>query len=159
MSTSKQVSEVLREWAEVFMARSMRETIKFWKDSELTMPQMSTLMRLHHGSACGVSEVGSLLGVTNAAASQMVEKLVQQGLVERSEDPNDRRAKQLTLTPKGRALIQKGLEARRRWLEELITALTPEQQKIIITALPHLTEAARKLETRNLERQPQASAN
>jgi len=149
MSLSKQFGEAVREWAEVFGRRSMREALRFWRESELTMPQVSTLMRLHHEGACGISEVGSHLGVTNAAASQMVEKLVQQGLLERAEDPRDRRAKQLTLTPKGRALIQTGLEARRRWLEELSTALTPEQQKAVIAVLPYLTQAARELEPRS----------
>jgi len=128
------------------MSRSMRATIQFWKDSGLSMPQISTMMRLNYQGPCGVSDVGSHLGVTNAAASQMVEKLVQQGLLERAEDPNDRRAKQLTLTSKGQALIHESVAARRRWLEELMIALTPEQQKAIITALPHLTEAARQLE-------------
>lgn len=148
MPPADQFTAVLREWAEVFMNRSMRDSIQVWKDSGISMPQITTLMRLHYHGACGISEVGSHLGVTNAAASQMVEKLVQQGLLERAEDPDDRRAKQLTLTPKGRALIQKSLEARRRWLEELVTALTPEQQKAVITTLPYLTRAARRLEPR-----------
>jgi len=46
------------------------------------------------------------------AAGQMVERLVQQGFLERTEDPYDRRTKQLTLTAKGRALAQKSIEAR-----------------------------------------------
>jgi len=146
MPPADQFTAVLHEWAEVFMNRSMRDSIQVWKDSGLPMPQITTLMRLHYHGACGISEVGANLGVTNAAASQMVDKLVQLGFLERAEDPNDRRAKQLTLTPKGRALVQKSLEARRRWLEGLVAALTPEQQKAIITALPYLTEAARKLE-------------
>lgn len=147
MSPSRQFAQVLREWADVFMSRSMRETIQFWKDLGLSMPQISTMMRLNYQGPCGVSDVGSHLGVTNAAASQMVEKLVQQGLLERAEDPNDRRARQLTLTPRGRALIEKGLEARRRWLEELGQWLTSEQQKAVIVALPYLTEAVRRLDS------------
>ncbi len=147
MSPSRQFAQVLREWADVFMSRSMRETIQFWKDLGLSMPQISTMMRLNYQGPCGVSDVGSHLGVTNAAASQMVEKLVQQGLLERAEDPNDRRARQLTLTPRGRALIEKGLEARRRWLEELGQWLTSEQQKAVVVALPYLTEAVRRLDS------------
>ena len=146
MSLSKQFAEAVREWAEVFGRRSMREALQFWRKSELTMPQVSTLMRLHHEGTCGVSEVGSHLGVTNAAASQMVEKLVQQGLLERAEDPHDRRAKQLTLTPKGRALIQKGAAAHHRWMDDLPRVLTSEQQAAIAAALDCLTEAARNLE-------------
>lgn len=146
MSVSKQFTAALRDWGDVFMRRSMRETIQFWKESGLSMPQISTLMHLHHQGACGVSEVGAQLGVSNAAASQLVHKLVQLGLLARAEAEHDRRAKHLTLTPKGVAFLQKGMDARRRWLEDLAAALTPEQQKAVSAALPYLTEAARKLE-------------
>jgi DNA-binding MarR family transcriptional regulator len=146
MSVSKQFTTALRDWSDVFMRRSMRETIQFWKESALSMPQISTLMHLRHHGACGVSEVGAQLGVSNAAASQMVDKLVHLGLLARAEAEHDRRAKHLTLTPKGETFLQKGIEARRRWLENLADALTPEQQRAVSQALPYLTEAARKLE-------------
>jgi len=101
----RKFSEVLHEWVEVFMHRSMRDSMLFWKESGLSFPQISTLMRLHYRGACGVSDVGGHLGVTLPAASQMVDKLAQQGLLERAEDPHDRRAKQLTLTTKGTAVL------------------------------------------------------
>ena len=137
---------VLRDWSETFMRRSMRDFVQFSKDSGLTLPQMSTLFHLHHGSSCGVSDVGELLGVTNAAASQMVDRLVQYELIERSEDPVDRRVKQLRLTKKGRAIVRESIEARRRWMAKLTNALTPDEQVSIITALTILTNAAHDLE-------------
>ena len=54
-----------------------------------------------------------------------------------------RRAKRLALTPKGRTLIETGIEARSRWVEGLTDALTPEQQSLTISVLTLLTEAAR----------------
>ena len=137
---------VLRDWSETFMRRSMRDFVQFSKDSGLTLPQMSTLFHLHHGSTCGVSDVGELLGVTNAAASQMVDRLVQYELIERTEDPVDRRMKQLKLTFKGRAIVQESIEARKRWMAKLTTAITPDEQVSIITALTILTNAAHDLE-------------
>jgi DNA-binding MarR family transcriptional regulator len=47
------------------------------------------------------------------------------------------------LTPKGRTLIERGIEARSQWVEGLTEALTPEQQSLTISALTLLTEAAR----------------
>jgi hypothetical protein len=41
-------------------------------------------------------------------------------------------------------LIQKGIEARGKWIESLADSLTPEQQDMIISALTLLTEAARQ---------------
>ena len=146
MSVNQQLSAALREWAELFMRRSMRDFIHFIKENGLSTTQLNTLMRLYYHDACPVSEIGDHLGITNAATSQMVQRLVEQGLLARTEDPSDRRVKQLTLTAEGRALIDQGIEARRRWLEDLTTALPAEQQTNIITALADLTNAARRLD-------------
>jgi DNA-binding MarR family transcriptional regulator len=48
-----------------------------------------------------IGEVGELLGVTKQAAAKVVASLVDEGLVERREDPGDRRAAVLGLTPDG----------------------------------------------------------
>jgi DNA-binding MarR family transcriptional regulator len=138
------LTEGIREWSEVFMHRSMRDFKRFMDATGLSFSQINILMRLFHGGSAGVSEIGGQLGVTNAAASQAVDRLVQLGLIERTEDPEDRRAKRLALTQKGRALIEKGVEVRSQWIEGLTDALTPEQQNMIISALTLLTEAAHK---------------
>jgi len=116
MTIPDQFTQVMRDWSEVFMRRSMHDFIQFSKDSGLSMGQTSALFHLHHGSSCGVSDIGELLGVTNAGASQMVDRLVRMDLIERSEDPADRRAKQLQLTAKGRLIVKESIEARRRWM-------------------------------------------
>jgi DNA-binding MarR family transcriptional regulator len=146
MQTSKQLSEVIREWAEVFMHRSGRDFKCFMDDTGLSFSQINVLMRLVHEGKGGVSKIGEEMGVTNAAASQAIDRLVQMGLVKRTEDPDDRRAKRLALTPKGRALIEEGINARSKWVEGLTDALTPNQQDMIISALTLLTNAARKME-------------
>ena len=143
MPTTKALTEVIREWSEVFMHRSMRDFRKFMDETGLSFSQINILMRLLHGGNAGVSEIGDQLGVTNAGASQAVDRLVQLDLIERTEDPSDRRAKKLALTPKGRALIERGIEIRSQWVEGITEALTPKQQAMIISALTLLTAAAR----------------
>lgn len=128
------------------MRRSMCDFIRFIKETGLSMTQLNTLMRLYHTGSCDISTVSDYLGITNAATSQMVQRLVEQGLLERTEDPHDRRVKQLALTTAGQSLVDQGIEARRRWLEELTTALTPEQQANIVTALADLTQAVRTID-------------
>jgi DNA-binding MarR family transcriptional regulator len=146
MTISDQFNQVLRDWSETFMRRSMHDFVRFSKASGLSMTQFNTLFRLHHAGICGVTEVGDHLGVTNAAASQMVERLVQQGLIERTEDPSDRRVRQLSLTEKGRRLVLDSIEARRRWMEQLTDVLDAEELAQIIQALTILTRSARSLE-------------
>ena len=145
MLPTKPLTEVIHEWSEVFMQRSMRDFHRFMDTTGLSFSQISILMRLAHHGSTSVSEVGEQLGVTNAASSQAVDRLVEMGLIERAEDPKDRRTKRLTLTQKGQATIEKGIEARGSWIEGLTKELDPQQQNLIISAVTFLTEAARKL--------------
>jgi len=144
MPTAEQFTLVLHDWSEVFMHRSMRDFKRFMDDSGLYPTQINALMRLYYSGKCGISDIGEHLKVTNAAASQMVERMVQLGLFTRSEDVGDRRVKQIALTPRGRALVEAGVEARCSWMEELTTAFTPKEQESIIEALTLLTHAARE---------------
>jgi DNA-binding MarR family transcriptional regulator len=143
--SSEPFTDILRRWAEVFMHRSMRDFHQFTRESGLSMSQLNALFHIYHAGACGVSEIGEHLGVTNAASSQMIDRMVQLELLQRTEDPLDRRNKCLALTDKGRAVIAESIEARRRWLQDLTTTLTPIQQEAIAEALTTLTQAAQQL--------------
>ena len=110
------------------------------------MPQFSIMMQLHHKGACGMSEVSERFEITPAAASQLVDKLVQSGFIKREEDSNDRRAKVLDITDKGRELIQRGIEERYRWVDQLVEKLTAEQKAKVSEALVLLTEAAQEID-------------
>jgi DNA-binding MarR family transcriptional regulator len=135
----------LRSWIDLFMHRSMRNFIRFSKDRGLSMSQIGALFHIRHG-ASGVSDIGDDLGVTSAAASQMLERLVQQGLIVRSEDPNDRRAKLLVMTGKGQDILCEGIQARQKWIEELAELLTEEEKAQALGVLAILVEKTKQLE-------------
>ncbi len=128
------------------MRRSMRDFTLFMRQAGLSMPQVSALFRLHYGGGCAVSGLAGHLGVTNAAASQMVDRFVQQGLVERQEQPLDRRIKLVRLSPAGQALIEQGIVARRCWMDALPSQLSADDQQAIIATLRRLTHAAQELD-------------
>ena len=146
MTKPVQFTQAIRSWMDVFMHRSMRGWSLFAKSTGLSMPQFSLLMQLHHKGACGMSEVSERFEVTPAAASQLVDKLVQNGFIIREEDPHDRRAKLLNLTDKGRELVQQGIEERYRWVDQLAGKLTAEERAQVSEALNLMTRAAGELE-------------
>jgi DNA-binding MarR family transcriptional regulator len=135
----------LRQLIQVFMTRSMHDVLRFVKAQDINMAQYTTLMRLHHHGQCGVGEVGSHLGITTAAASQLVDRLVELGYVDRAEDPDDRRVKRLTLTRRGRAFVDHSLQARLAWIEDLVPRLPSERQADILQCLDDLVTAAQAL--------------
>jgi DNA-binding MarR family transcriptional regulator len=151
MSNSVQFTQAIRSWMDVFMSRSMRGWGLFAKSTGLSMPQFGLLMQMHHKGACGISDVSERFEITPAAASQLVDKLVHNGFIQREEDPNDRRAKLLNLTDKGQELIQRGMQERYRWVEELAERLSPEERIQVSEALNIMTEAARDLEAEPLQ--------
>jgi DNA-binding MarR family transcriptional regulator len=141
-----QITQPMREWMDVFMHRSMRGWNQFAKSTGLSMPQFSILMQLHYKGTTGLSEISERFDISAAAASQLVEKLVQSGYLERAEDPNDRRAKNLRLTAAGAKLVNDGIQERYRWMEELVSNLNADDHTKISDALTLLTQAARKMD-------------
>lgn len=146
MTKPTPITQPLRAWMDVFMHRSMRGWNQFAKSTGLSMPQFSILMQLHYKGACGMSEISERFDVSAAAASQLVDKLVQAGYIERTEDPSDRRAKLLKLSAKGAKLVDDGIQERYRWMDELTSRLSAVDQTKISEALSMLTEEARKLD-------------
>jgi DNA-binding MarR family transcriptional regulator len=152
MTSSSELTEKIRQLVDVITTRTMRERSQYVKATGLSMPQFGILMYLYHSSNCGISHLGEYMDISAPAASQLVDRLVQHGLVERTEDPNDRRAKQLALTPKGRELIETGIVARTRWVDELAKVLTPEDYDVVASTLVKLTEAFHGLEQSEIKK-------
>jgi DNA-binding MarR family transcriptional regulator len=147
MTSSSQLIQTIRQFMDFAMHHTMRERAHFARATGLSMPQFGILMQLHYRKDCGISDLGERFDITNAAASQLVDKLVQGGLIQREEDPNDRRAKLLNLTEKGRKLIQQGMEERYRWVNQLAGRLTAEEREKVAEALEIMIGSAQELET------------
>jgi DNA-binding MarR family transcriptional regulator len=146
MSSSKQFESVMRAWFEVFMNRSNEEFVRFLKRNDLNFAQHGVLMRLYHHGDCAVGDLSKPFGITMPAASQLVDKLVQEGLVARKESAHDRRMKQLELTSHGRALVRASLDARLDWTHKLSAALAPERRDNIVQAMADLIAAVQDME-------------
>jgi DNA-binding MarR family transcriptional regulator len=131
------------EWIGLFMHRSMQGTIQYARENGFSMSMIGTLFHLNRRGHVGVSDLSQHLGVSSAAASQMLDRLVEEGLIERTEDPDDRRMKKISLTEKGCQIYKESLSARMRWLDELEQSLTEAEKETIISALQLMIDKAR----------------
>lgn len=90
---------------------------------DFSMPQLKTLLTLYNAGALSIGHIAELLGVGQPTASHLVDRLVQAGLVERTEDSEDRRRTLAELTPQGVELIERlrqiRIEPLQRWLTQL----------------------------------------
>ena len=145
MSNMDPFVATFHQWIDIFMHRSMRRFIHFARESGLSMSMIGALFHLNRMGSTGVTDLGDHLGVTSAASSQMLERLVQQKLILRTEDPADRRVKQIVLTEKGCHLLKEGTRARQGWLTELTESLSDEEKKQITAALNLMINRANQL--------------
>jgi DNA-binding MarR family transcriptional regulator len=145
MPGDNQFVDRLHEWFEILRRTLMGNFFAYARDNGLTMPQFGAMFRIYHSEACGVSDIGTSLGVTNSAASQMLERLVQLKLITRSEDPTDRRVKQLVLTDKGRQIIMQTTTAYHAWMEDLAGSMTAEEIEQVDKGLAILIEKAHQI--------------
>ena len=65
---------------------------------EPTFAQFKALMMLRHLGTCGIKDLAAALGLSTSTMSEMVDRLVEQGLVDRRQDPTDRRRVRIELT-------------------------------------------------------------
>lgn len=146
MSEPEAFLPTLHRWMGAFMRRSMHSFIPYLKSRGISMSQFSAMIRLDHCTQCGVSEMAEHLGITSAAVSQLLEKLVQQGYIVRSEGLHDRRLKAIALTDSGRELLRDTIREREKWVAELENRLTPAEREQITAALNILIEKTNSLE-------------
>jgi len=137
--------QLLQRWIAACMDRSMRHFLCYARESGLSMSQLGALFHVHRAGSRGVSDLGDHLGVTSGAASQMLERLVQQDLILRSVDPNDRRVKQIDLTDKGLGVLQGSIRAQQDWLYDLAETLSDSEKEAIMPALNLLIDRASHL--------------
>ncbi|MGO4531109.1 MarR family winged helix-turn-helix transcriptional regulator [Paenibacillus sp. 2TAF8] len=73
-----------------------------------------------------VSEISALMRVKSPTITPVIRSLEDEGLVERTMDPEDRRAVRITITDAGRAIIRAAHEARMQTFNRLVEHLGEE---------------------------------
>ncbi len=116
------VRETIQAFVDLVMIQKFAD-IPGWVDFDLTASQVRAIYFLAAHERLTVSDLARLLEMGKPAASILVQQLVEHHLVERSEDPEDRRRSWVPLTDQGGELISGRREQReqkfRGWLAQL----------------------------------------
>jgi len=105
------------------MARQLKEVT----GPDVTFSQLKLLKMVAATGGYSVSNLAQFMGVSTAAASRAVDRLVKRGLLNRAEAADDRRAVQLSLTQEGTELLEKYDLAAEVALRGAFESLTSEQ--------------------------------
>ncbi len=111
-------------------------------DSSVSVPQMRVLVLLWTGEPLNLSAVAEGLGVNASNASRTCDRLVSAELVNRGEGTIDRRHVTLTLTPRGRRLVERLMERREHELATIVARMSEREQRRLMTALEQFNLAA-----------------
>jgi DNA-binding MarR family transcriptional regulator len=103
--------------------------------SDLSRTSASVLARLRKEGPQRVTALAASEHVAQPSMSLLVQRLVKRGLVERQDDPLDRRASRIAITPEGAEVLRERAEARSRWLRDRIARLREEDRGLLVQAL------------------------
>jgi DNA-binding MarR family transcriptional regulator len=144
---SPAASKAAREAAEVvldtvpFTMRMIRGHMREGRAEGVSVPQFRTLLYVARNPGTDLSSVAEHLGASMPAVSELVSRLVRDGLLIRELDPASRRRIRLTISPEGE---QQYTESRGRtldWIAERLAGSSPEQLERIALALQELRTA------------------
>ncbi|HVN75141.1 MAG TPA: MarR family transcriptional regulator [Thermoanaerobaculaceae bacterium] len=136
------LGNAIRSWWMLMAEASLGEDLAIMAETGLTLPQMLTLYRLHDSSPQCVSSLAGVLHLSQPATSQLIDRLVEEGLVDRTEDPGDRRRKRLAITPRGDRLVTRLIDAKSRGLDHAAGRLSPALRRRLAAVIQ---EALRQL--------------
>ncbi|MBP2366251.1 MarR family winged helix-turn-helix transcriptional regulator [Pseudonocardia parietis] len=110
-------------------------------DDVVTLPQLRVLMMVDNHGPLNLSAVAAGLGVHRSNGTRVVDRLVNAGLLDRRDDPADRRNLVLELTPAGRELVDTIVSHRREAVVDLLRRMPQEQRAALGPALSSFAAA------------------
>jgi MarR family transcriptional regulator, transcriptional regulator for hemolysin len=122
----------------------------------MTRAQWAVLFRLDRSEGLKQSELAEILDLQPITLTRLLDRLAQNGLIERRADPNDRRANRLFLTPAARPLLERLSELGTEMMGTVLDGLDAKSLERLLRDLELVRENLRGAINRN-SLQPQAA--
>ena len=122
-----------------------------WMSLTLTRAQLKSLFFISNQESINSKELAAALGVTPTNTTGIVDRLVKQGLVSRTEDTRDRRMLLLRATDKGEELLTKLRERKRGYMLEILARMGANELATRAQRLASLVMAMEHDEAENKE--------
>jgi DNA-binding MarR family transcriptional regulator len=104
-----------------------------------TLARFDYLAQLaRHPEGLRMKSLSHYLMVTGGNVTGLTDQLVAEGLVKRIDDPVDRRALIVQMTPEGRIWFNRIAAEHEKWLEEVLGSLDPKEMEELYARLGHL---------------------
>lgn len=125
----------IEQFARMMFSRIIAGLARTLHEEDFSVAQVAALHLVDQEGAMRVTALATSLGLSASAGSRLADGLVQRGLLAREEDPEDRRAKTLALTPLGRRFVDRASVERVRVIMETARSLPEEISAAMLTAV------------------------
>jgi MarR family 2-MHQ and catechol resistance regulon transcriptional repressor len=115
----------------------------------LGLSDFGVLEALLHKGPLPVNAIGSKIRLTSGSISVAIDRLEKKRLVERQNDPEDRRARIVHLTPEGRKLIECAFAEHARAMQRATSGLSAPERRVALGLLKKLGRKAEALQELN----------
>jgi DNA-binding MarR family transcriptional regulator len=106
----------------------------------ITPSQLSALSTVHRHGPLTLGDLAGLENVQPPSISRIVGALEGEGYVERTADDSDRRVALVEITAKGADELDQIRKHRDEWLADRLDALTVENRRRVLDALPAIEQ-------------------
>jgi len=108
-----------------------------------TLPRFDLMAQLErHPEGLKMNALSELLMVTGGNVTAIVDQLAKEGLVERLDEPADRRAFRIRLTRAGERAFGEMARAHEGWVVEMLSGLTRKEHAALLELLAKLKTSA-----------------
>lgn len=111
----------------------------------VTLSQLRVLVMVASRGALNLGAVAAGLGVHPSNATRAVDRLVGAGLLERRDDPADRRNLILELSPQGRGLVERVMADRRSAIADIVQRMPVKRRRALVPVLGSFAAACGEL--------------
>ncbi|MGI6357845.1 MAG: MarR family winged helix-turn-helix transcriptional regulator [Bacillota bacterium] len=107
---------------------------------DITPPQFNALLILRNHGNLTIGELGEKMYLACSTATDLIDRMERNGLMERRRDQNDRRVIRLHVKEKGMEMVQAVMAARKRYLSGILDQISEEEILVMINGMRHLQE-------------------
>lgn len=117
----------------------IRERLRSGHDT--TLPRFDVMAALYRTSdGLRMSELSGQLRVSNGNVTGIVQRLVNDGAIERASVPGDRRAMQVRLTPAGRAEFAAMAGEHELWIDTMLSGIETQEATAMAATLRRIAD-------------------
>jgi MarR family transcriptional regulator for hemolysin len=115
----------------------------------ISRAQWVVLIRLDRSEGLKQSELAEILDLQPISLTRLLDRLAENGLIERRPDPNDRRANRLYLTPAARPLLKQLAALGEDMMAGVLEGISPDAQEALLRNLGTMKDNLRAAINRN----------